>query len=188
LYLGVYELLTQYTKKERELSTEDPALTQGLKFVFGQIKEEFEDHLEAINQNTDEIQSNYSYLCEIDSKINKLNERLDQIELFLKQKSGLKIQEKPVFNISQLTKREQELFLVLYTLDNLKDDITYKDLAKKAGLTEQIAMGYIDNLMRKGVPVTRKIINNKICLGLNPYFKRIQTKENILNLNQKMLF
>jgi len=181
-------VLTHYVKKESELSTENTNLTQSLKFVFGQIKEEFEDHLEAINQNTDEIQSNYSYLCEIDSKINKLNERLDQIELFLKQNSGLKIEEKPVFNISPLTKREQELFLVLYTLDNLKDDLTYKDLAKKAGLTEQIAMGYVDNLVRKGVPVTRKIINNRMCLNLNPYFKRLQAKENILHLNQKTLF
>ena len=188
LIFGGVRVLTQYIDKDSSLSSKNADIAASFRFVFQQIKEDLEDHLESINQNTDEIQSNYSYLCEIDSKINKLGERLDQIEMFLKKSAGLKVEEKPIFNISPLTKREQEIFLVLYTLDGMKDNTTYKDLAKRCGLTEQIAMGYVDNLMRKGIPITRKIISNKICLKINSYFKTLQAKENILKLNQKMLF
>ena len=46
-----------------------------LKGVFSDVKEELEDHLTAINENTNEISANYEYLCEIDSKMDKLNER-----------------------------------------------------------------------------------------------------------------
>ena len=38
------------------------------------IKEEFDEHLGSINENTNEIQANYEYLCNTDSKIDKLNE------------------------------------------------------------------------------------------------------------------
>ena len=54
-----------------------------LKATFTKIKEEFEDHLDSINENTNEIHSNYEYLCELDSKIEKLNEKLEEIMMFM---------------------------------------------------------------------------------------------------------
>ena len=57
-------------KKEVDFST--------LRSTFSQIYDEFEDHLHAINENTSEIQENYSYLCGLDNKIAKLNERIDE--------------------------------------------------------------------------------------------------------------
>ena len=54
-----------------------------MKKVLAEIKDELNDHLDAINHSTNEISSNYEYLCEIDFKINKLAERLDQLQLFL---------------------------------------------------------------------------------------------------------
>ncbi len=61
-----------------------------LQDAFSKIKEEFEDHLTAINQNTTEIQANYGYLSEIDEKIEKICQRLDQIGLFYKRNQILK--------------------------------------------------------------------------------------------------
>lgn len=162
------------------------SVTQQFKVIFSQIKEKFEDHLMSINENTNEIQANCEYLCELDTKIEKLNERLDQMQIFL-QKHGLEVQEKPDFKIASLTKREQEVFLVLYTLDGTKDKITYADVARRTGLTEELAMGYIDNIKRKGVPIVRKHKHSKAYLKLNPYFRTLQAKQNILNLDQRTL-
>ena len=39
-----------------------------LQKAFSQITLEFADHLTSINQNTNEIQSNYESFCELDSK------------------------------------------------------------------------------------------------------------------------
>ena len=162
------------------------SITDQLSLAFSEIKDKFDDHLTSINENTNEIQANYEYLCEIDAKLEKVNERLDQLTMFLK-KHGLKVEEKPEFNIPNLTKREQEVFLVLYTLDGTKDLISYQDVARRTGLTEELAMGYIDNMIRKGVPINRKHSHHKTYLKLNPYFRTLQAKQNILKLDQTTL-
>lgn len=162
-------------------------IKQELSAVFSEIKDKFDDHLTAINENTNEIQGNYEYLCELDAKIEKLGERLDQMQMFL-QKHGLEVEEKPDFKVANLSKREQEVFLVIYTLDGTKDQITYEDVARRTGLTEELAVVYIDNLIRKGVPIVRRHMHNRTLLKLNPYFKTLQAKENILKLDQMTLF
>lgn len=173
------------SEKKRVLSASFN-ITQQLHAAFSEIKEKFEDHLTAINENTNEIQANYEYLCELDAKMEKINERLDQIQMFLGS-HGFEAEEKPVFNIDPLTKSEQEVFLVLYTLDGTKDHITYADVAKRTGLTEELAMGYIDSMIGKGVPINRQHRQHRTLLKLNPYFRTMQTKENILKLDQKTL-
>lgn len=154
--------------------------------VISKLKEVFEDHLDAINQNTDEIQANHEYLCELDAKLEKINERIDQVQVFL-QKFGLEVKETPKFDVKPLNKREQEVFLVLYTLDGVKEKITYADIARRTGLTEELVFGYTASLLKKGVPIIRRHINNRIYLKLNPHFKDIQAKENILKIDQKTL-
>ena len=44
---------------------------------FVKIKQEFLEHLDSINQNTNEIQANYEYLKEFETKLEKLRERID---------------------------------------------------------------------------------------------------------------
>ncbi len=154
--------------------------------AFSQIQDEFEDHLIAINENTNEIQANYEFLCKIDQKLNKVTERIDKITLFL-QKQGLEIEEKEQFKPMKLSKREQEVFLLLYTLEEIKGSVTYLDLAKKACLTEDLISFYISNMTRKGVPIIKKYIANETHLSLNPSFKSLQAKENILQIDQKTL-
>lgn len=154
--------------------------------AFSQIKEEFEDHLTAINENTNEIQANYELLCSIDQKLNKISERLDKTELFL-QKHGLKIEEKEEFKPVRLSKREQEVFLILYTLEEVKGSVTYLDIARKVSLPEDIVASYVSNMIQKGVPIIKRYIANEAHLSLNPRFKSIQAKENILGIEQKRL-
>ncbi len=151
-----------------------------------QVKDELEDHLTAINENTNEIQSNYEFLCGIDQKLNKLVERLDKMELFLG-KQGMEIEQKQQFKPIRLSKREQEVFLILYTLEEVKGPVTYLDIARKVCLTEDIVAAYISNMIQKGVPITKRYIANEAHLSLNPSFKALQAKENILQIAQRTL-
>ena len=77
-----------------------------LKDAFNVVREELDDHREAINQSTNEIQTNYEYLCKLDSKIEKLGERIDELTMFIKQLKG---QEQKKFIVSRLTRKEQEV-------------------------------------------------------------------------------
>lgn len=155
-----------------------------LNAAFGQIKADFEEHLAAINGNTNEIQSNYSYLCELDSKIEKLKERMDQLQIFMQKNHGFMAEENKTFEISPLTQNEKRVFLVLYTLDEEKGNVSYKDLAMNLSLTEELVCNYINNMVAKGVPIIKRYLNNKPFLKLNQDFKRLQTKENILEIEQ----
>ena len=152
-----------------------------------QIKEELEDHLTAINENTNEIQSNYEYLNELDQKIDKINSRLDQIQLFLQEKSSFEIEKEPIFDIQELSNKEKEVFLVLYTLDDQSKGTTYTEIARKLMLTETLVGNYILNMIGKGIPIIKTYIEGKAHLKLDSDFKRAQAKSNIVRIEQKTL-
>lgn len=147
------------------------------------IKKQLEEHLQAINENTNETQSNYQYIYEIENKINKLAERIDQIQLFLQTNSNFIIDRIENFEVKPLSKNEQYAFLVLYALEDEKGFVTYHDIAKKTGFSESLVRDYITSITEKGVPIVKKYINNKAYLKLDKEFKRLQAKENILMID-----
>ena len=62
-----------------------------MRHAFNKIKEELTDHLQTINENTAEINSNHNYVLHLENMINKLNERLDEVEHKISELSGKKI-------------------------------------------------------------------------------------------------
>ena len=154
-----------------------------LRSEFTEIKQEFEEHLQAINENTNEISANYEYICELERKLDKLSERVDQIQMYFESYSGNYIARKNNFDVKKLNRREQEVFLVIYTLEEEKGSLTYGDIAKKLGISEQLAGNYVTSIIEKGVPIIKRYINSKPFLRLDPEFKTLQAKENILQLS-----
>lgn len=154
-----------------------------------ELKKEFDEHLQAINENTVEIQSNHSYLSDLDLKLNKLSERLDQIQFFLQRHSNFSAESVDSYDIKPLTRKEQYVFLVLYALEDEKGSASYTDIAKKTGFPETLTRDYITSIIEKGVPLIKKYVNNKAYLKLDKEFKRLQAKENILMIDtaQKQL-
>jgi len=153
--------------------------------IFDEVKGQFEDHLAAINENTNEIQANYEFLCELDAKINKIAERMAKIELFL-ESQGFERDKKPIFEIKELTPREKDIFLVLYTIEE-KGPVTYKEIMHASGLTEELVQAYITRLIEKGIPIIKQYVHNIAYLRLERRFKQLQAKENILKITQQTL-
>jgi len=149
-----------------------------LKLAFSSIKEEITDHKDSINQNTNEIQSNYEYLCKLESKIDKLTERVDELTLFITNDST----QANEYSLSPLTQREQEVFLALYTSEC--DFVTYKHLVRVTQLGENLVVNYINNLIMKGVPVIKRYINSEVQVSLDPAFKALQAKNNLVKINE----
>lgn len=154
-----------------------------LKDSFKKIKEELEEHLETINQNTNEIQANYEYIQKLDEKIEKLNEKLEEIRMHLDIIKEDVSKTKDKFEATKLTTREQEVFLVLYTATEF---LSYKDIAKRIGLTESLVGNYITNLIEKGIPIIKKYINKVAYIKLDSHFKELQAKENILEIDDRI--
>lgn len=140
---------------------------------FVAIRKMLEEHLAAINDNTAEVQALFDYLQELEIKLEKFSQRLDQTQLSL----GIP---KPRISVAPLNKMERKVFLILYTGDSL---MTYLELAEKAELSVSVIPECISSLIQKGVPFRRSFFENQLFVGLEPGFKELQAKENIVNLS-----
>ena len=114
----------------RGISLELTRLNKMFRYEFTKIRHEFEEHLQAINENTNEIYANYEYICEIESKMDRLSERIDNIQLFLEANSGMAVAKSTHFDVKRLNRREQEVFLIIYTLEEEKGSVTYIDISE----------------------------------------------------------
>jgi len=155
-------------KKDKELVK----LAQGIRRAFKGVKSELNDHLESINQNTSEIQANQGLLAELEVKIDKLSERLDELELVLNPNKAKSL------NI-KLTPREQEVFMTLY----LGKALSLAEIARHLGFTQDMVNMYVFNLVSKGVPVRKELVDDVLVFSLEPEFKELQARRNVLEID-----
>lgn len=178
-------MATILKEEDRLISQKLTQLNQNISLTFSGIYEEFQEHLEAINENSTEIQSNYAYLCELDNKIAKLNKKIEEIHLILSKMTGKKLRKMPNFdNIDPLTEIEKNVFLNLYTEEK---PITYQGLAKKMNMPIPLAREYVLSLLEKGIPIQKVYIKTRPYVMLDKKFKNLQAKKNILKIEQKIL-
>ncbi len=150
-------------------------LKHGLKLAFKDIKSEFSEHLESINQNTGEIQSLYDYVAEVEHKIEKLSERIDELQMSVNPDLS-----HDQFSV-ELTHREQETFMVLYAAS---DDLSAKDVARRLGFTDEMVNRYVYNLITKGIPVIKQYSEGELKLKLDHKFKDLQARKNVLKIDE----
>jgi predicted transcriptional regulator len=82
-----------------------------------------------------------------------------------------------------LTDQEILVFSILYQLEEETGFTDYKTIAQKLNLTESSIRDYIGRIIKKGIPVEKKRINNKnIRLTLSKNLKKIATLSTILQL------
>lgn len=140
---------------------------------FDQIRFALEEHLSAINENTSEIQSLFDYLHEMEIKIDKVTQRLDQMQLNQDNvlvKSSLQ----PLDNV------EKKIFLVLYTEES---PLSFDEICRKTNYTLALVQEAITTISNKGIPLSRSHFNNKMFVKLDPDFKEMQAKQNLVNLS-----
>ena len=146
-----------------------------LKKIVQQIREEIDEHLNAINENTNEIQANYSYVQKLDGKIEQVMARLNRIEMLLEE-------QQPTHPVKPLSYAEKQVFLVLYTEEQ---PLTYGDIAERTGYPEALVKHHVGDLIEKGIPVIKSYLNATPFMKIHPQFKEMQAKENVINLSLK---
>jgi len=156
-----------------------------ISIAISEIHEEMGEHLETINENTSEIQSNFEHATELDNKITKLNEKIDEIYNILGKLTGRKLTKTAKYeDIDPLTTMEKNVFLNIYSEDQ---PITYAELAKKINMSISLTRQYLTNLLEKGIPIQKKYIKTRPYIYLDKKFKNLQAKKNILKIEQKIL-
>lgn len=84
-----------------------------------------------------------------------------------------------------LTEQEFIVFSVLYQLNETKGPIEYKDLSSKLNLSESSIRDYIGKLIKKGIPIEKNKINNKIIkLSISENLKKLASLSVIVQLRE----
>jgi predicted transcriptional regulator len=108
-----------------------------------------------------------------DINLNNLSAILEDLKKELKQK------------FKNLTNKELLVFSLIYTLGEELGEVSYKDIAMKANLTEGSVRDYISRLEHKGIPLLKEKKNNKmILLKIPDELKHISTLDNLTKLNK----
>lgn len=86
--------------------------------------------------------------------------------------------------INKLTNQEFLVFLTIYQLEeDLRRNVTYDDLSSKLSLSTGCIRSYISSIIKKGLPILKKKINNRtITLTIHQDFKELNLKERLTNL------
>jgi|APHM01.1.fsa_nt_gi hypothetical protein len=150
------------------------SLQERTKQAFHHIKREFDDHLSAINQNTAEIQSVYDFLSDLDRRLDKITERVDELQMQVNPEM------KDIPEID-LTLREQEVFFLLYTES---EPVSCQDIGRRLGFTSEMVNKYIYNMISKGVPVMRDDSSEDLVVHLDNGFRTLQAKREIVSVDQ----
>lgn len=143
-----------------------------MKKEFNSIRQALEEHLSSINENTSEIQGLFDYLQEMSVKVEKLNQRIEELQLHHNPEEKR--------TVSPLNQIEKKLFLELYTEES---PLCFKELAVRLQFPISVVQDGINSLVAKGIPLERSYFNDKPFLKLNPEFKERQAKENLINLS-----
>ncbi len=138
------------------------------------LKEECEDHLTAINENTEELADLQSGIQGVEEKIEKLNSRIDTIHMMFNQ---LLWQTKITIDLDT---NEQILFQLLCSY---ADFMTGSFVAEKTQLTEGVLHETITALIDKGVPVIMKNVEGALFLKLEQKFRTLQRKHKVIKIN-----
>jgi len=119
---------------------------------FSGVREEMEDHLAAINENTDELKQHSSFMDELGSRIESLNEKMESLHLMLMQAMG-----------SSLNENEKR---VLDALSKSTSFMSFRDIAFSAGVSELFVKAHLFSMICKGVPLKEKIIDSQSYFAL----------------------
>jgi hypothetical protein len=148
-------------------------MEKNIRTAFSKIKEEMEDHLQAINENSSETQSVYDCIAELEEKLDKLNERIDSLHLMFRSL-------RPDY---ELSKKEKKVYLVINSIGE-KCALSYADVSRKLNMNELEVRSCVASMIEKGIPILISEIENKTFFNIDKKFKDIQQRENILNIEE----
>lgn len=152
--------------------------------MFNSVKEEFDDHLNAINENTLEIKDNYERIYMLDQKIEKLSHKLETTYMMVSEL----LKQKNHFDSITLTDLEQKVFLGIYTENGR---VSYTVLSKKLGLKRSVIRLTVESLKKKAIPLFVQKEDVETYTAMEQRFKELQARENLIKIeekNQKTLF
>ena len=155
--------------------TSDKEKETQLKLAFWKIKEELGVHLETINASTQEIEEIFEAITRFESKIDKIEERIEKLELE---------RQHPMRTMIMLPPREEEVYGLLFVRD---DRMSHRQIANALSLSEEVVSGAVSNLIAKGIPVLRQVTSENVLIYLDKEFRESQKIHSSVHVQDRIL-
>ncbi len=85
----------------------------------------------------------------------------------------------------RITKQEMLVFSTIYQLEDQNQEVDYKKIALKLGLSQSSIRDYVQRIVDKGIPIEKEKLNNKkIILHISKDLKKIATLNTIIKLRE----
>jgi hypothetical protein len=142
------------------LAGDSVTLPEEVREIVKDIREELDEHLDALNQNTAEIAATHEYVSELDMKLEKLAERVDALQaLLLAQTPGKTV---------RLNPKEEDVYRILV---EASEPVTSIIVGKQTGLTADLAAQTLYVMKQKGVPILAQTVGEQTFYALDARFK-----------------
>lgn len=174
------EVFGQNTLSLNTLSLLDQfnAANQRVQQEFISVKEELDEHLLAINENTRDIEGQQNILDALEEKMERLNMRVDTIQRMFR---NFIMQTRVRVDLSI---NEQKIFVLLYEFGKY---IPLHYLLLKSSMTSADLEDCIVSLSDKGIPVERRTIGEKAYLKMDEDFRKLQASEPIVRISSSVV-
>ena len=152
-------------------------IEKATKSSFKCVKEEMEEHLQSINENTAEIHNTSDHLAELDSRMEKMEQRMDEIHLMFREmlnRSKVSI---------KLNEDEQKIFLILYGEEKFHST---GQIADQFSFSQADVHECLLSMMDKGIPIDKELLNDEPYFKLDTEFKALQAKEKIITIDESI--
>ncbi|MEM2956151.1 MAG: HTH domain-containing protein [Candidatus Pacearchaeota archaeon] len=133
-------------------------------------------------QNPTDIQQIDKEIQQTNTYFNTSKQQTESItELVNNLKNDLKMR------FRSLTKQEFYIFQILFTVDKSQKSITYKTLSEKTGLSESSIRDYVQKIIKKGIPIVKERLNNKVTiLKIPDEIRNLATLDILLRIRNQM--
>ena len=145
---------------------------------FSKVKEEMDEHLQSINENTIEIEHQHDTIFSLEEKMEKLSMRMDTIQMMF---TKLIMQTRVSV---QLSDNEQSVFALLFEFTKY---IPLKYVAEKTSLSETDLEESLPALRDQRIPVEQRTIGDKAYLKMDADFRELQMREHIVKINPSVM-
>lgn len=170
--------MVEIDSKNLPLSSDARVFRQQAAIVLQSMRDELDDHRASINENTCELETVYEFMNELARKLDKLAERVDDIALRVN--AGPKERS---FEFEPLSSREKEVFRAIYELTECRAYVAVDDVARRCMLTRELVGTHIAAIARKGVPLTKRCDNGRGFVRIDPAFRSLQARKNVIGLD-----
>ncbi|MBN1645827.1 hypothetical protein JW868_02190 [Candidatus Woesearchaeota archaeon] len=150
-----------------------------------QVKKDLKDACASIHDELEDLRDNadqsYVEIGNLDDRITNVEIKLEKlIDLVMEMASS---QTKHQSQSIELSNKEQEVFLILYTSDM---PLSVQEIVKRLGLTEEVVESCLRNMNAKGVTLLTKVLESVPHYFLDRSFKEQHARNGIVMISPEI--